>query len=89
MPRVTEVFGEVSTMQTLWTVVVLLALVALGVLLLARLNAQNTGRMAHHRYADWKQSRRLRKQQRQGGAPPPGAHMAGPPPPSGKAGSDL
>ncbi|RXS86881.1 hypothetical protein EST92_04925 [Streptomyces sp. TM32] len=76
-------------MQTLWTVVVLLALVALGVLIIARVNAQSTGRMAHHRYADWKQSRRRRKQQRQGGAPPPGADIAGPPPPSGKAGSDL
>ncbi|MFI0905893.1 hypothetical protein ACH4TE_20515 [Streptomyces sioyaensis] len=89
MPRVTEVFGEVSTMQTLWTVVVLLALVALGALFIARVYAQNAGRMEHHRFADWNRSRRLRKQQRQGGAPPPDAHMAGPPPPSGKAGSDL
>ncbi|GLW16862.1 hypothetical protein ACFXN2_13735 [Streptomyces kronopolitis] len=75
-------------MQTLWTVVVLLALVALGALFLARLNAQNTGRMPHHRYADWKESRRLRKRQ-QAEAAGSGPHVAGPPPPSGKAGSDL
>ncbi|MGX1848899.1 hypothetical protein OIU91_22755 [Streptomyces sp. NBC_01456] len=75
-------------MQTLWTVVVLLALVGLGVLFLARLNAQNTGRMPHHRYADWKASRRLRRQQ-QAEAARGGPRMAGPPPPSGKAGSDL
>ncbi|MFG2862742.1 hypothetical protein [Streptomyces sioyaensis] len=76
-------------MQTLWTVVVLLALVALGVLFLARLNAQNIGRMPHHRYADWKRSRRQRRQQGQDDAPRTGAQMTGPPPPSGKAGSDL
>ncbi|MGX1755446.1 hypothetical protein ACWIG5_00750 [Streptomyces lydicus] len=48
-------------MQTLWTVIVLLALVALGALFIARVNAQGTGRMAPHRYADWKQSLRDRK----------------------------
>ncbi|MFI2187435.1 hypothetical protein [Streptomyces sioyaensis] len=76
-------------MQTLWTVVVLVALVALGVLFLSRLNGQNTGRMPHHRYADWKRSRRQRRQAQQDVTPHTGADTAGPPPPSGKAGSDL
>ncbi|KPC59952.1 hypothetical protein ADL29_31975 [Streptomyces chattanoogensis] len=41
-----------STMQILLTVVVLLALIALGVLFLTRLNAQQAGRMAGHVHAD-------------------------------------
>ncbi|MFI9050400.1 hypothetical protein [Streptomyces sp. NPDC053427] len=39
-------------MQILLTVVVLLALIALGVLFLARLNGQQAGRMATHHHAD-------------------------------------
>ncbi|MEU5210770.1 hypothetical protein [Streptomyces sp. NPDC020742] len=64
-------------MQTLLTVVVLLALVALGALFIARVNAQQTGRIATHRYAAWMQSMRQRMHRR--------AHHGG----SGKAGSDL
>ncbi|MDT0455733.1 hypothetical protein RM550_08270 [Streptomyces sp. DSM 41527] len=73
-------------MQTLWTVVVLLALVALGALFIARVNAQGAGRMAPHRYADWKQSLRGRKHKpphdhddAHPGAPTAGAPTAGPP----------
>ncbi|MFG2284580.1 hypothetical protein ACGFOU_00630 [Streptomyces sp. NPDC048595] len=75
-------------MQTLLTVVVLLALVALGALFIARVNAQQTGRMATHRYADWKQSVRHRMHKRPRGGGRAGPRVAGPPP-SGKAGSDL
>ncbi|MGW1377099.1 hypothetical protein ACWD6P_22925 [Streptomyces sp. NPDC002446] len=71
-------------MQTLLTVVVLLALVGLGALFIARVNAQQAGRMATHRYADWMQSMRQRMHR----GPRGGARPAGPPP-SGKAGSDL
>ncbi|MFG2140352.1 hypothetical protein [Streptomyces sp. NPDC048650] len=39
-------------MQIVLTVVVLLALIALGVLLIARVNAQQAGRMATHHHAD-------------------------------------
>ncbi|SEE75741.1 hypothetical protein SAMN05428954_3775 [Streptomyces sp. 2112.3] len=73
-------------MQTLWTVVVLLALVALGALFIARVNAQGAGRMAPHRYADWKQSLRGRKHKpphehddAHPEAPPAGPPVAGPP----------
>lgn len=89
MPRDTEGFGEVSTMQTLLTVVVLLALVALGALFIARVNAQQAGRMATHRYADWKQSLRQRRHKRPRGESRSGPQAAGPPPSSGKAGNDL
>lgn len=75
-------------MQTLLTVVVLLALVALGALFIARVNSQGAGRMATHRYSDWKQSMRQRKHKR----PHDDAHAespaAGPPPPPGKAGDE-
>lgn len=81
--------SEVSTMQTLWTVVVLLALVALGALFIARVNAQGVGRMQTHRYADWKQSVRQRMHKRPHDEAGSEAPAAGPPPPSGKAGSDL
>ncbi|WP_129295424.1 hypothetical protein [Streptomyces lydicus] len=93
-------FGEVSTMQTLWTVIVLLALVALGALFIARVNAQGTGRMAPHRYADWKQSLRNRKHKHPddhddahpgpptAGSPAVGPPAAGPPTPPDKAGGD-
>ncbi|WP_234326565.1 hypothetical protein [Streptomyces sp. NRRL S-337] len=78
-------------MQTLLTVVVLLALIALGALLIARVNAQQAGRMATHRHADRMQSmrQRIRRRQRDGAGPGP---LAGPPPsppPSGKTGGDL
>ncbi|MFG2830862.1 hypothetical protein ACGFWI_25875 [Streptomyces sp. NPDC048434] len=75
-------------MQTLWTVVVLLALVALGALFIARVNAQGAGRMAGHRYADWKQSMRQRKHKRPHDDAHPGTPVPGPPPPPGKAGDD-
>ncbi|UKY51324.1 hypothetical protein [Streptomyces inhibens] len=76
-------------MQTLLTVAVLLALVALGALFIARVNAQGAGRMATHRYADWKQSLRQRMHKRPRDGAHRGPHVAGPPPPSGKAGNDL
>ncbi|WP_414504384.1 hypothetical protein [Streptomyces sp. NEAU-L66] len=76
-------------MQTLWTVVVLLALVALGALFIARVNAQGTGRMPTHRYADWKQSVRQRRHKRPHDEARPETPAAGPPPPTGKAGNDL
>lgn len=85
-------------MQTLWTVVVLLALVALGALFIARVNAQGTGRMAAHRYADWKQSLRDRKHKQPhdeahpgspvAGPPVAGPPQGGPPPPPDRAGGD-
>ncbi|MCL7490160.1 MULTISPECIES: hypothetical protein [Streptomyces] len=75
-------------MQTLLTVVVLLALVALGALFIARVNAQGTGRMATHRYTDWKQSMRQRKQKRPHDAAHSESPAAGPPPPPGKAGDE-
>ncbi|MEU9122497.1 hypothetical protein AB0C96_21990 [Streptomyces sp. NPDC048506] len=77
-------------MQTLLTVVVLLALVVLGALFIARVNAQQAGRMATHRYADWKQALRQRRHKRSHGEVPSEPHLAGPPaPPSSKAGNDL
>ncbi|MGA5560263.1 hypothetical protein ACPCUV_03630 [Streptomyces platensis] len=76
-------------MQTLWTVVVLLALVALGALFIARVNAQGAGRMQTHRYADWKQSVRQRRHRRPHDDAASEAPAAGPPPPPGKAGNDL
>ncbi|GAU66540.1 hypothetical protein SSP35_03_01880 [Streptomyces sp. NBRC 110611] len=70
-------------MQTLLTVVVLLAMVALGVLLIHRVNAQTAGRMAtHHRYADWKRSMRERAHKRPHHDARPGSRTTGPPPPS-------
>lgn len=75
-------------MQTLWTVVVLLALVALGALFIARVNAQGAGRMAGHRYGDWKQSIRLRKRKRPQDDAHSGPPVAGPPTPSDKAGGE-
>ncbi|AOP50888.1 hypothetical protein [Streptomyces lydicus] len=76
-------------MQTLLTVVVLLALVGLGALFIARVNAQQTGRMASHRYADWRASMRQRRRRRPHGDAPPGPQVASAPPPSGKPGNDL
>ncbi|MFC9236072.1 hypothetical protein ACFTZK_06350 [Streptomyces decoyicus] len=73
-------------MQTLLTVVVLLALVALGALFIARVNAQGAGRMATHRYTDWKQSMRQRKHKRPHDAADSESPAAGPSPPPGKAG---
>ncbi|MFF4603697.1 hypothetical protein ACFY12_13295 [Streptomyces sp. NPDC001339] len=71
-------------MQTLLTVVVLLALVALGVLFIHRVNAQTAGRMAtHHRYADWKRSMRQRVHGRPYDGARPGPRTTGPPSPSG------
>ncbi|MFG2095927.1 hypothetical protein [Streptomyces sp. NPDC048612] len=75
-------------MQTLWTVVVLLALVALGALFIARVNAQQTGRMPTHRYADWRESVRHRRHKRPQGEAHPETPAAGPPPPPGAAGND-
>ncbi|WP_328385835.1 hypothetical protein OHS81_18425 [Streptomyces sp. NBC_00400] len=87
-------------MQTLWTVVVLLALVALGALFIARVNAQGTGRMAPHRYADWKHSLQNRKHKPPhdhddahpvppaAGPPVAGPPTAAPPTPPDKAGGD-
>ncbi|MFI7102045.1 hypothetical protein ACIBK8_22115 [Streptomyces sp. NPDC050161] len=70
-------------MQTVVTVIVLLALVALGVLFIARVNAQQAGRLATHKYAALLPSFRLRMRKgSRGGAAHPGAHAAGPPPPS-------
>lgn len=70
-------------MQTLWTVVVLLALVGLGALFIARVNAQGAGRMPGHRYEDWKQSLRDRRHK-------PRDDDAGPEPPAppDRAGGD-
>ncbi|MFF8309461.1 hypothetical protein ACF05W_02740 [Streptomyces lydicus] len=76
-------------MQTLWTVIVLLALVGLGALFIARVNAQQTGRMASHRYADWRESIRQRRQRRPREDAPPGPQVASSPPPSGKPGNEL
>lgn len=76
-------------MQTLLTVVVLLALVALGALFIARVNAQQAGRMANHRYTDWKQSLRQRRHKRSRGGTHSEPHAAGPSRSSGKAGNDL
>ncbi|MFF8788969.1 hypothetical protein [Streptomyces sp. NPDC015125] len=90
-------------MQTLWTVVVLLALVALGALFIARVNSQGAGRMSPHRYADWKQSLRNRKHKQPhddahpeppvagppvAGPPVSGPPVAGPPTPPDKAGGE-
>ncbi|MFD8543709.1 hypothetical protein [Streptomyces sp. NPDC059649] len=79
-------------MQTLLTVAVLLALIALGALFIARVNAQQTGRPATHRYADWMQSMRQRAHRRPRDGARPGP-LPGPPPPapppSGKTGGDL
>ncbi|MFD9817212.1 hypothetical protein [Streptomyces sp. NPDC059080] len=70
-------------MQIALTVVVLLALVALGVLFLARVNAQRAGRMATHKYATLQPSFRLRMRKwPHGGGSRPGPHAAGPPPPT-------
>ncbi|MCB5908628.1 hypothetical protein [Streptomyces pinistramenti] len=70
-------------MQTVLTVVVLLALVALGALFIVRVNAQQAGRLATHKYASLMPSFRLRMRKgTRGGAAHPGAHEAGPPPPS-------
>ncbi|MFG2528412.1 hypothetical protein [Streptomyces sp. NPDC048516] len=66
-------------MQTLWTVIVLLALVALGALFIARVNAQGAGRMAPHRYADWRHSLRDRKHNQPHDDAHPGPPVAGPP----------
>ncbi|MFJ5799510.1 hypothetical protein [Streptomyces decoyicus] len=74
-------------MQTLLTVVVLLALVALGALFIARVNAQGAGRMATHRYTDWKQSMRQRKHKRPHDEAGHESPLSSPPsPPPGKAG---
>ncbi|MEW1749172.1 hypothetical protein ACIQU1_04975 [Streptomyces angustmyceticus] len=70
-------------MQTLWTVVVLLALVGLGALFIARVNAQGTGRMPTHRYEDWKQSIRERRHKR-----PDDDTRPEPPVPPDRAGGD-
>jgi hypothetical protein len=76
-------------MQILLTVIVLLALVALGVLFLARVNSQQAGRLAGHKYASLRPSFRLRMRKRaHGGGAYPGAHAAGPPPPSRRADDD-
>ncbi|MFF9482821.1 hypothetical protein [Streptomyces sp. NPDC014733] len=70
-------------MQIALTVVVLLALIALGVLFLARVNAQQAGRMATHKYATLQPSFRLRMRRwPHGGGSRPGPHAAGPPPPT-------
>ncbi len=76
-------------MQTLLTVVVLLALVGLGALFIARVNSQQAGRMASHRCADWRESIRQRRHRRPRGDAPPGPQVASSPPPSGKPGNDL
>ncbi|MGW1835888.1 hypothetical protein [Streptomyces sp. BBFR2] len=77
-------------MQTAVSVLVLLALIALGVLFLARVNAQRAGRMATHKYATLQPSFRLRMRKwPHGGGSRPGPHAAGPPPPtSGGRGDD-
>ncbi|WP_246103482.1 hypothetical protein [Streptomyces piniterrae] len=76
-------------MQTLLTVIVLLALVALGALFIARVNAQTTGRLATHRYAALRPSFRLRLRKRpHGDTSHPGPHQAGPPPPTPQTGDD-
>ncbi|MFJ9409200.1 hypothetical protein [Streptomyces sp. NPDC101393] len=76
-------------MQILLTVIVLLALVALGVLFIVRVNAQQAGRLAGHKYASLRPSFRLRMRKRShGGGAHPGAHAAGPPPPTRRTGDD-
>lgn len=77
---------RVSAMQTFLSVLVLLALVAMGVLFIVRVNAQTVGRPTPHRYAHMKESfqQRLHKH----------AHGAGTetrttgPPPSREPGDD-
>ncbi|WP_344574727.1 hypothetical protein [Streptomyces lunalinharesii] len=70
---------RVSAMQTFLSVLVLLALIALGVLFLIRVNAQTVGRPTPHRYAHLKDSFQQRLHKHPHGAGP-GAHPTGPPP---------
>ncbi|QHC20171.1 hypothetical protein GR130_00645 [Streptomyces sp. GS7] len=76
-----------STMQTFLTVIVLLALVAMGVLFIARVYAQQAGRPNPHRYAHLWESFQHRLHRHPHGAHP-GPHPAGPPPPSRDTGHD-
>ncbi|MFB6602662.1 hypothetical protein ACFCXR_10475 [Streptomyces noursei] len=73
-------------MQTFLSVLVLLALIALGVLFLIRVNAQTVGRPTPHRYAHLKESFQQRLHKHPHGAGP-GAHPTGPPP-SRESGDD-
>ncbi|WP_411143360.1 hypothetical protein [Streptomyces sp. x-80] len=79
-------------MQILLTVVVLLGLFVLGVLFIARVNAQQAGRLATHKYASLLPSFRLRMRKwPHGGGAHPGAHVGGPPPRTqpGDPGADV
>ncbi|WEB41691.1 hypothetical protein MOV08_22070 [Streptomyces yunnanensis] len=66
-------------MQTFLSVLVLLALVAMGVLFIVRVNAQTAGRPTPHRYAHMKESfqQRLHKHAHGAGT---GTRTTGPPP---------
>ncbi|WP_234430856.1 hypothetical protein [Streptomyces sp. NRRL F-4489] len=69
-------------MQTFLSVLVLLALIAMGVLFLLRVNAQTSGRPAAHRYAHWKESFQHRLHHRHGQDTGPRTRTGGPPPSS-------
>ncbi|MEU7181256.1 hypothetical protein ACWIG3_13665 [Streptomyces celluloflavus] len=80
-------------MQILLTVVILLGLVVLGALFIARVNAQQAGRLATHKYASLLPSFRVRMRKwPHGGGAHPGAHAGGPPPRApqpGGSGADV
>lgn len=71
---------RVSAMQTFLSVLVLLALIAMGVLFLIRVNAQTVGRPTPHRYAHLKESVQHRLHKRSHGAGPGTRTTTGPPP---------
>ncbi|MCK7623798.1 hypothetical protein MUU72_11935 [Streptomyces sp. RS10V-4] len=71
-------------MQTFLSVLVLLALIAMGVLFLLRVNAQTSGRPTPHRYTHLKESFQHRLHHRHGHetGTDPQARTGSPPPPS-------
>lgn len=72
-------------MEIVLTVAVLLLLVALGAAFIARVNAQQAGRLATHKYAALLPSFRVRMRKwPHGGGAHPGPHAGGPPPPTGR-----
>ncbi|MFB7635686.1 hypothetical protein ACFC0M_32690 [Streptomyces sp. NPDC056149] len=72
---------RVNAMQTFLSVIVLLALVAMGVLFIVRVNGQTAGRPAPHRYAHLKESFGQRRHKRAHDARPE-ARTTGPAPPT-------
>ncbi|MEW1657462.1 MULTISPECIES: hypothetical protein [unclassified Streptomyces] len=71
---------RVSAMQTILSLIVLVALVAVGVLFLARVNAQTAGRPTPHHYAHMKESLHERLHKHAHGDRQE-THPTGPPPP--------